>query len=208
MVAGLVGADEQDRRAARVEGVDDSDRSSAALHAQVRMLRALDLGRIRKRQVRSLLHQEHRDCGDVLLDAVSQLLPPISEFVGVFDVPAHENIFLPWNDIKRYSVARIPWARGLARAATIASSGPFSLDWSDGRTSLLRRYAQRLAGGFEMLTLYYGRGACSIAAHIVLEESGEKYQPQRMDLAKGEQRTPEYMKIHPLGRVPALRLGS
>src|SRR5262245_54944716 len=27
-----------------------------------------------------------------------------------------------------------------------------------------------------------------------------------MDLSKGEQRTPEYMKIHPLGRVPALQL--
>jgi glutathione S-transferase len=45
-----------------------------------------------------------------------------------------------------------------------------------------------------------------MAAHIVLEESGEKYEPKRMDLAKGEQRTPEYMKIHPLGRVPALKL--
>jgi glutathione S-transferase len=27
-----------------------------------------------------------------------------------------------------------------------------------------------------------------------------------MDLAKGEQKTAEYMKIHPLGRVPALKL--
>ena len=27
-----------------------------------------------------------------------------------------------------------------------------------------------------------------------------------MDLSKGEQRTPEYLKIHPLGRVPALQL--
>jgi len=57
-----------------------------------------------------------------------------------------------------------------------------------------------------MLTLFYAPGACSMAAHIVLEERGEKYQPQRMDLAKGEQKTPEYMKIHPLGRVPALKL--
>jgi glutathione S-transferase len=57
-----------------------------------------------------------------------------------------------------------------------------------------------------MLTLFYGPGACSMAAHIVLEESGEKYEPKKMDLAAGEQRTEAYMKIHPLGRVPALRL--
>ena len=57
-----------------------------------------------------------------------------------------------------------------------------------------------------MLTLFYAPGACSMAAHIVLEESGEKYEPKRMDLAKGEQKTAEYMKIHPLGRVPALKL--
>ena len=57
-----------------------------------------------------------------------------------------------------------------------------------------------------MLTLFYAPGACSMAAHIVLEESGEKYAPKRMDLAKGEQRTEAYMKIHPMGRVPALLL--
>jgi glutathione S-transferase len=57
-----------------------------------------------------------------------------------------------------------------------------------------------------MLTLYYGPGACSMAAHIVLEESGEKYEPKRMDLSKGEQKTEAYLKIHPLGRVPALGL--
>jgi glutathione S-transferase len=57
-----------------------------------------------------------------------------------------------------------------------------------------------------MLTLYYAPGACSMAAHIVLEESGEKYQPQKVDLMKGEQRTESYLKINPQGRVPALRL--
>jgi glutathione S-transferase len=57
-----------------------------------------------------------------------------------------------------------------------------------------------------MITLFYAPGACSMAAHIVLEESGEKYEPKRMDLTKGEQKTAEYMKIHPLGRVPALKL--
>jgi glutathione S-transferase len=57
-----------------------------------------------------------------------------------------------------------------------------------------------------MLTLFYSPGACSTAAHIVLEESGEKYQARKVDLAGGEQRTEAYMKIHPLGRVPALGL--
>jgi glutathione S-transferase len=59
-----------------------------------------------------------------------------------------------------------------------------------------------------MLTLYYAPGACSMAPHIVLEESGEKYEPHRMDLSKGEQRSEEYLKINPQGRVPALGLGN
>lgn len=57
-----------------------------------------------------------------------------------------------------------------------------------------------------MLTLYYGPGACSMASHIVLEESGEKYEPHRVNLAGGEQRSPEYLKINPHARVPALKL--
>ena len=57
-----------------------------------------------------------------------------------------------------------------------------------------------------MLTLYYAPGACSLAAHIVLEEGGDKYEAKRMDLSKGEQKTEAYLKIHPLGRVPALGL--
>jgi glutathione S-transferase len=59
-----------------------------------------------------------------------------------------------------------------------------------------------------MLTLFYAPGACSLAAHIALEESGERYEARRMDLTKGEQKTPEYLKVHPLGRVPALLLGN
>src|SRR5882724_2216336 len=57
-----------------------------------------------------------------------------------------------------------------------------------------------------MLTLFYGPGACSMASHIVLEESGEKYEPKRMDLAKGEQRSEAYLKMNPQGRVPLLQL--
>ena len=57
-----------------------------------------------------------------------------------------------------------------------------------------------------MLTLFYAPGACSMAAHIVLEESGEKYQAQKVDLAGGEQRTEAYLNKNPQGRVPLLQL--
>ena len=57
-----------------------------------------------------------------------------------------------------------------------------------------------------MLTLYYAPGACSMAAHITIEESGEKYEPRPVDLANGEQRGEAYRKINPHGRVPVLRL--
>ena len=57
-----------------------------------------------------------------------------------------------------------------------------------------------------MLTLYYAPGACSMAAHIVLEECGEKYEGKKINLAGGEQRTASYLKMNPLGRVPVLLL--
>ena len=57
-----------------------------------------------------------------------------------------------------------------------------------------------------MLTLYFSPGACSMASHIGLEESGAAYQTTQVALAKGEQKTPEYLKINPRGKVPALKL--
>ena len=57
-----------------------------------------------------------------------------------------------------------------------------------------------------MLTLYYSPGACSLASHITIEESGAPYEPQQMMLAKGEHLTPEYKKINPRQKVPALKL--
>ena len=55
-----------------------------------------------------------------------------------------------------------------------------------------------------MLKLYFAPGVCSTASHIGLEESGAKYDSQTISFAKNEQRSPEYLKINPRGRVPAL----
>ena len=54
------------------------------------------------------------------------------------------------------------------------------------------------------ITLYYGPGACSFASHIALEELGIKYDTVRLNLAEGDQRKPEYLKLNPRGTVPTL----
>ena len=55
-----------------------------------------------------------------------------------------------------------------------------------------------------MLTLFYAPGTCSLASHITLEESGTTYETKRLNFAENEQRKPEYLKINPKSRVPAL----
>ena len=55
-----------------------------------------------------------------------------------------------------------------------------------------------------MLKLYYARGTCALASHIALECTGADYEAVRLDFSKEEQRSPEYLKINPKARVPAL----
>src|SRR5712692_4448878 len=40
--------------------------------------------------------------------------------------------------------------------------------------------------------------------HIFLEEVGAQYQLSRLDLLKGEQKSSEYLKLNPNGKVPTL----
>ncbi|MFM5820116.1 glutathione S-transferase family protein [Aeromonas sanarellii] len=54
------------------------------------------------------------------------------------------------------------------------------------------------------LTLYLAPGTCAMAVRIALVEAGAPHRVKRLDLAAGEQRTPEYLAINPKGRVPAL----
>ncbi len=56
-----------------------------------------------------------------------------------------------------------------------------------------------------MFTFFFGPKSCALASHIALEEAGADYEAVRLDLAAGDQRKPEYLKVNPKGRVPALR---
>jgi len=55
-----------------------------------------------------------------------------------------------------------------------------------------------------MLKLFYSLGACSLASHIALEEAGVPYELARLNFKADDQRKPEYLKVNPKGRVPAL----
>ena len=55
-----------------------------------------------------------------------------------------------------------------------------------------------------MMKLYWATGTCALASHIALEEAGAKYDAVKLDFSQGEQRKPDYLKVNPKGRVPAL----
>jgi glutathione S-transferase len=57
------------------------------------------------------------------------------------------------------------------------------------------------------ITLYYSPGACSLAPHIVLEELGIDYELELVSVSDGKTESPEYLRINPKGRVPALYFG-
>lgn len=54
------------------------------------------------------------------------------------------------------------------------------------------------------MKLYYAPGTCALAPHIVLEEVGASFTLELVDFASGQQRSPEYLKLNPKGRVPLL----
>ena len=53
------------------------------------------------------------------------------------------------------------------------------------------------------MKLYHSPRSRSVRPHWLLEEIGAPYELVTLDFAKGEHKTPEYMKVHPHGAVPA-----
>jgi glutathione S-transferase len=54
------------------------------------------------------------------------------------------------------------------------------------------------------LKLYFAPSSSAFAPLIALEEVGLPYETHRVDLAAGEQRRPDYLRVNPKGRVPTL----
>ncbi|HVJ43446.1 MAG TPA: glutathione S-transferase [Dongiaceae bacterium] len=55
-----------------------------------------------------------------------------------------------------------------------------------------------------MLKFYYAKNTCALASRIALEEAGLAYELVMLDFASNQQRSPDYLKINPKGRVPAV----
>jgi glutathione S-transferase len=55
-----------------------------------------------------------------------------------------------------------------------------------------------------MLTFYYAPGTCALASHLALEYAGAPHEAVRLDFKQQQQRSPEFLRVNPKGRVPAL----
>ncbi len=57
------------------------------------------------------------------------------------------------------------------------------------------------------LTLYHASPSRSSVVLWMLEELGEPYNLKLLDLQKGEQKSPDFLAINPMGKVPTLKAG-
>ena len=57
------------------------------------------------------------------------------------------------------------------------------------------------------LTLYHASPSRSSIVLWMLDEVGEPYDVHLLSLSKDENRTPEYLSVNPMGKVPAIRHG-
>src|SRR5882724_222926 len=58
-----------------------------------------------------------------------------------------------------------------------------------------------------MMKLYWSPRSRSFSALWLMEETGQPYERVLTDISKGAQKTPEYLAINPMGKVPALKDG-
>ncbi len=54
------------------------------------------------------------------------------------------------------------------------------------------------------MKLYFAPGACSFVPHVLLEATGEPFEPVLVKLHKKEQDSPEFRAVNPRGQVPVL----
>jgi hypothetical protein len=64
-----------------------------------------------------------------------------------------------------------------------------------------------MAEASPQLTLFHASPSRSSIVHWMLEELGEPYKLEVLNLRAGDQRKPAYLAINPMGKVPTLKDG-
>jgi glutathione S-transferase len=72
---------------------------------------------------------------------------------------------------------------------------------------LLRKPSTDARGTYVMMQLYWSPRSRSFSALWLMEETGQPYERVLTDITTGAQKTPEYLAINPMAKVPALRDG-
>jgi glutathione S-transferase len=62
-------------------------------------------------------------------------------------------------------------------------------------------------GEYPMIELYWSPRSRSFSALWLMEETGLRYERVLTDITTGAQKTPEFLAINPMGKVPALKDG-
>src|SRR5204863_270616 len=87
-----------------------------------------------------------------------------------------------------------------AMTAALAAIARLVRQWNAGQAMVNATYSARL----RIQTVAATPSRSSIV-HWMLEELGEPYEIHLVSFKKGENRTPEYLAINPMGKVPTLR---
>src|SRR4051794_20770025 len=70
------------------------------------------------------------------------------------------------------------------------SSFPITSRWPPKHPDRLQLYSQNTPNG--------------VKVSIMLEETGQLYEPHLVDIGKNESRTPEFLSLNPNGKIPAI----
>jgi glutathione S-transferase len=62
-------------------------------------------------------------------------------------------------------------------------------------------------GADPMMKLYWSPRSRSFSSLWLMEETGQPYERVLTDISTGAQKTPEFLKVNPMGKVPALSDG-
>ena len=71
----------------------------------------------------------------------------------------------------------------------------------------MKYYRWKKPGSRPMMKLYWSPRTRSFSALWLMEETGQPYERVLTDISTGAQKTPEYLAINPMGKVPALKDG-